>query len=166
MGGFHIVICMLRTIYSFYQNSGLVQILSTAGLGGLGTIKKALKGGDVNEAIRLHKKLFEAILRTKISYIDVSQPQNNDEKKNVLMKLTEEVSFKSMESVMDSSVVKPLPNGQEIRLGSWTFIWRWLTCCSIISIFSELGIGMGTWKCGTSFYRIVSDLIDITMLVI
>ena len=65
MGGFHIMICMLRTIYSLYQRSGLVQILSTAGLGGLGTIKKALKGGDVNEAIRLHKKTVRSNFKDK-----------------------------------------------------------------------------------------------------
>ena len=62
MGGFHVVLCMLRTIYSRFNGCGLVELLSEVGLGGEGTIKKALKGGDVKEGVRFYKLLFEAIL--------------------------------------------------------------------------------------------------------
>ena len=72
MVGFHIGMCMLRTIYSLFKRCGLVQLLSSAGLGGLGTVKKALTAGDVKEGINLHKKLYEAILRTKIEHADVT----------------------------------------------------------------------------------------------
>ena len=72
MGGFHIMICMLRTIYSLFSKVGFTQVLSAAGLGGLGTVKKSLKGGNVNEGINLHKKLFEAIMRSKIDYLNSS----------------------------------------------------------------------------------------------
>ena len=53
MGGFHIVLCMIRTIYSRFKHAGIVEILSSAGLVGKGTIKKALKGGDTKEEIYL-----------------------------------------------------------------------------------------------------------------
>ena len=69
MGGFHILMCMLKTIYSLFKNIGFVQILNAAGLGGMGTIQKYLKGGDVKEGIELHKKLFEAMMRTKLDYL-------------------------------------------------------------------------------------------------
>ena len=62
MGGFHIGMCMLRTIYSLFKRCGIVQLLSSAGFGGLGSKKKALTGGDVQEGIKLHKKLYEALL--------------------------------------------------------------------------------------------------------
>ena len=62
MGGFHITICMLRTIYSLFNKIGIVQVLSASGLGGLGAVQKCLKGGDVNEGINLHKKMFEALI--------------------------------------------------------------------------------------------------------
>ena len=39
MGGFHIGMCMLRTIYSLFKRCGMLQLLSSAGLGGLGTVK-------------------------------------------------------------------------------------------------------------------------------
>ena len=55
---------MLCTIYSLCKRFGIVQPLSSAGLGRLGTVKKSLKGDDV-------KNLFEALLQTKIKYIDV-----------------------------------------------------------------------------------------------
>ena len=51
MGGFHIAICMLRTIYCVYSKTGFVQILAKAGLGRNGSLKRTLKGADVNEGI-------------------------------------------------------------------------------------------------------------------
>ena len=66
MGGFHITICMSCTIYCIYSKIGFVQILAKAELGRIGSLKKTLKDGDVNEAIRLLKTLFEALVRTKI----------------------------------------------------------------------------------------------------
>ena len=43
-----------------------------------GTVKKALIGGDVKEGTNLHKKLYEALLRTKIKYIDTSKCDNRN----------------------------------------------------------------------------------------
>ena len=51
MGEFHIAICMLRTIYCVYSKIGFIQILAKAGLGGIGSLKRALKGADVSEGI-------------------------------------------------------------------------------------------------------------------
>ena len=62
-----------RTIYSLFKRCGIVRLLSSAILGELGTVKKALKGGDVKEGINIHKKLYEALLGMKIKYIDVSK---------------------------------------------------------------------------------------------
>ena len=59
MGGFYIIICMLHTIYCLYTKIGFAQILAKAVLG-VGSLKRTLKGGDVNEEIHLHKTLFEA----------------------------------------------------------------------------------------------------------
>ena len=53
MGGFHIIICLLRTIYSCFRNKGLVESLSRVGLRGKGTIQNGLKGGDVKYGICL-----------------------------------------------------------------------------------------------------------------
>ena len=46
-----------------------IQLLSTAGLGGMGTLRKFLKSGDVKVGIEVHKNLFEALMRTKIDYL-------------------------------------------------------------------------------------------------
>ena len=56
--GFHILMCMLKTIYSLFKNIGFIQRLSSAGMGGICTLIKFLKAGDVKEGIEVHKKLF------------------------------------------------------------------------------------------------------------
>ena len=50
MGGFFIIICLLRLIYKCFRNTGLVELLSGVGLGGKGTTQNALKDGDLNMA--------------------------------------------------------------------------------------------------------------------
>ena len=95
MDGFHIGMCMLRTIYSLFKRCGMLQLLSSEGLGGLGTVKKALTGGDIKEGINLRKKLNEALSRTKIEYVDVFKHEavkeintgSNNESDTVLTKL-------------------------------------------------------------------------------
>ena len=59
---FPIGMCMLHSVYSFFKRCGLILFLSSAGLGGLGTKKKSLTGGDVKEVINFHQKLYEAFL--------------------------------------------------------------------------------------------------------
>ena len=53
MGGFHIVLCITRTIYSRFDHAGIVELLSSAVLGGKDTIRKAMKGEGTKEAIYL-----------------------------------------------------------------------------------------------------------------
>ena len=65
MGGFHICACLEQ-----------FSLISAAGLGGMGTIKKYLGGGDVKEGVNLHKKLFEALTRSKIEYIEGQTSKN------------------------------------------------------------------------------------------
>ena len=72
MSGFHIVLCMVTTIYSRFKHAGIIKLLSSAGLGGKGTIKKVLKGGDTKEAIYLCKLLFEVFLRSKVEHLKKS----------------------------------------------------------------------------------------------
>ena len=62
MGGFRIGMCMLCTIYSLFKRCGIVQLLSSAGLGGLGTVKKMLTGGDLKEGIQ---EVVQGTLMTK-----------------------------------------------------------------------------------------------------
>ena len=76
MGGFHVIICMLRTIYSRFKGSGIVELLSEAGVGAEGTVKAALKGSNVKQGVRYYKLLFEALLRTKLAVFDKPQEQN------------------------------------------------------------------------------------------
>ena len=55
MGGFHIIMCLMRSIYSCFRGFGFTELLAqVGGLGGPGTIEKSLNGGDVKMGIRLH----------------------------------------------------------------------------------------------------------------
>ena len=69
IGGFHIVLCLLKTIYSRFYDSGIVELLVEPGVGSEGGIRSAMKGSDVKFGIRCYKVLFEAILQTKIEFI-------------------------------------------------------------------------------------------------
>ena len=115
LGGFHILICMLRTIYSLFHNCGFVQLLSAAGLGGIGTVQKNLNGGDVKEGILLHKKLFEALLRSKIEYIDANGTPGTEETSEghqlpaLLDALRKILNSTAVENVLNSNTLKELP---------------------------------------------------------
>ena len=62
---------MLRTIFLRFKDSGIIKLFVYFGISGKGTIKlkHALKGGDIKFSIYLHKLIFEAIIRTKIIYL-------------------------------------------------------------------------------------------------
>lgn len=71
MRGFHIIIiCLLRTIYSRFNGSGNVQLLSEAGVGSEGTIKASVNGGNVKQGVRYYKLLYEALLGTKLDVLE------------------------------------------------------------------------------------------------
>ena len=104
MGGFHIALCMIRTIYSRFKHAGIVEHLSSAGLTGKGTIKKALKGGDTKEAICLYKLLFEAFLRSKVEHL---------KKSNMLLPTVPEnpdVCQSDIDSALDKGFIEVLQN--------------------------------------------------------
>ena len=78
MGGFYVVLCLLKTIYSRFYNSGIVELLVEAGVGSDGSIRSAMKSLDVKFGIRCYKILFEAILRTKIEFITENAGEFSD----------------------------------------------------------------------------------------
>ena len=104
MGGFRIILCMIRTIYSRFKHAGIVELLSSAGLAGKGTIRKALKGGDTKEAIYLSKLLLEAFLRSKVEHLKRS---------NVLLPTVPEIPNicqSDIDSALDECFIEVLPN--------------------------------------------------------
>ena len=71
MGGFHLIMCLMRSVYSRFRGFGLVELLAEVGdLGGPGTIESSLKGSDVKFGIRLYKLLFEAFYRIKLKMLE------------------------------------------------------------------------------------------------
>ena len=113
MGGFHIVMCMLKTINSLFKNFGFVQLLNSAGLGGMGTIKKCLQGGDVKEGIESYKKLFEALLRTKIEYMmNEGSFSINDELKQELNELINGINVEKVKTVQKLVNLGQFPEAQ------------------------------------------------------
>jgi hypothetical protein len=75
MGGFHIIMCLMKTIYSRFSGSGIIELLSEVGVGAEGTIKAGLNGSNVKQGIRYYKLLFEALLRTKLDFMESHDPQ-------------------------------------------------------------------------------------------
>ena len=153
MVGFHIGMCMLPTIYGLFKRCGIVQLLPSAGLGGLGVVKKELTGGDVKEGINLHKKLHEVLLRTKVKYNDVSKcdeqnvsevsHDNKKEKYIAIDELGKGLSRETFENLIVSRNIKSLPNS---ALGDM----RWLLDTYIKMVDMLLNyiyfLRTGNWK--------------------
>ena len=55
---------MLRTIYSRFKDSGIIELLVEAGVGTETTIRSAIWGGDVKHGIRYYKILYEGLERS------------------------------------------------------------------------------------------------------
>ena len=122
IGGFHIIICLLRTIYSCFRNTGLLELLSRVGLGGKVTIQNALKSGDAKYDIYLHKLSFEAIARRKTHHA-VKTDEVFSEKiykvrilmQNVIEKITKKV-------LMSQFKAKNLQNQHNLKEIQKTFL--------------------------------------------
>lgn len=69
MGGFHIVLCLLKTIYRHLFDSGIAELFVEDRVGSVGSVRSAMKGSDVKFGIRYWKILLETILRTKMDFI-------------------------------------------------------------------------------------------------
>ena len=82
MGGFHVVMCIMKTILSRFKDCGMIQLLAEVGIGSEGTIRAAMNGNDVKEGIRYSKILYEAFLRTKIEKL-MKENENIDEEKSL-----------------------------------------------------------------------------------
>ena len=66
MGGFHVIIFLMQSIYSRFKGFGFVELLAT--VGSLGGIESALRGGDVKLGVRL--LLFEALYQLTLEMLE------------------------------------------------------------------------------------------------
>ncbi len=67
----------MKSIYSRFKGSGLVELLSEAGVGAEGTIKAGLSGSNIKQGIRFYKLLFEALLRSKLDFMERYVPSTS-----------------------------------------------------------------------------------------
>ena len=107
MGGFHVLMCMLKTIYSRFKGCGFVKLLAEVGIGGEGTIKKALSGGDVKEGVQLYKLLFEAVLRSKVNYL--MGKHTVPWYKKLVSSVTPELNYGSVQKIVEDAQFQLLP---------------------------------------------------------
>ena len=75
----------------------------------MGTVQKCLKGGDVNEGINLHKKMFEALIQTKIEYLNSNTTDQIVSRDAIFENFARDMSSTSFSKVVDSGIVKLLP---------------------------------------------------------
>jgi len=61
LGGFHIIICLLSTIYSICKGSGITELLLEAGVGAEGRIKAALRASNDKQGVHYYKLLLECV---------------------------------------------------------------------------------------------------------
>ena len=75
IGGFHKIICLLRTTFSGVKDSGIVEFLSATVLYGKGSIIHVLQRADFKYATHLQKLLYEALLWWKIKFLRENDTQ-------------------------------------------------------------------------------------------
>ena len=139
MGGFHITICMLHTIYCIYSKIGFVQILAKAVLGGVGSLKITLKGGDVKEEMRLHKTLFEALVRTKSGYFDIKLSDENSLKLEVYK---EDINPDSSRTIISQEILPKIPAAEGVM--GW-FIGLYIELVNMLLNFIHF-VRTGNWE--------------------
>ena len=94
MGGCHVILCLLRIIYSRFKDSVIIELLVEAAVGIEGTIRSALRGGDAKLGIRCYKILFEAFLRSKIQFLETST-EESVEFKNWINTLCNNINYEN-----------------------------------------------------------------------
>ena len=70
-----------------------MQWIVYSGIGGKGTITNALGGGNVKQAIYLHKLIFKAIVRTKVKHFNYCSNFLTEERKRLLEDFQKCVNF-------------------------------------------------------------------------
>ena len=124
MGGFHIIICMMRSIYSRFCGFGFTELLAQIGtMGGPGTIEKGLTGGDVKAGIRLYKILFEALYRIKFRYLENSGVIPESEEMRLFLKqiqtARENLNFEEIEKLVNNPIIEYFFATVEGDMANW-----------------------------------------------
>ena len=114
MEGFHIMICIMRTIYSQFKGFAFVELMAEVGVGGSGSVENAFNAGDVKAGIRYYKLLYEAIMRLKIKYlsdhgIDGIKSKYDDEFMKCIDQVKAKPSYTSFENILNHSELQLLP---------------------------------------------------------
>ena len=100
MGRFHVILCLLGTIYSRFKDSGIIELLVEAAVATEGTIRSALRGGDVKLGIHYYKILSETFLRSKIQYLETST-QESVEFKNWINTLCNNINYENSQILLE-----------------------------------------------------------------
>ena len=77
-----------------------------SGIGGEGTVTNALSGGDVKQAIYLHKLIFEAIVRTKVKHFNYCSNFLAKKGKKLLEDFQKCVNFENLANLLQQ--LKPI----------------------------------------------------------
>ena len=83
-----------------------MQWLVYSGIGGEGTITNALSGGDVKQAIYLHKLIFEAIVRTKVKHFNYCSNFLTEEGRKRFEDFQKCVNFENLSNLLQQ--LKPI----------------------------------------------------------
>ena len=153
MGGLHVIICLLRTIYSRFKDSRMIEILSSSGPGGESSIAYALKGGIVKFDTHLHKKLYEALIRTKINDLLKTDEQtkiNVENFKPTVTSLRVYICEQNLKALIGDPNFQPLPKLQG-DMSEW--VESYLEMVDLLNIihFQRIGNWEGYLQCLNEF---------------
>ena len=99
MGGFHLLLMLLGVMGSRFGDAGLRELAVQSDVVAEGSVDKALNGKQYNRAVRLHKCVYEALMRLLLKELQSSVPSLPDLN---LEQLKLELNQEEFERVMNS----------------------------------------------------------------
>ena len=102
------LLSVLRSIYSRFQDSGIIELLVESGVSSEGTIRAAMKSSDIKQGIRFYKLLYAALLRSKIEYLSnkISNVENTTEFDDLINSLCHNIAFENCNQLTEGFIHK------------------------------------------------------------
>ena len=103
MGDFHVILCLLRTKYSRFKNLVIIELLLEAGVRTKGTIRSAIRGGDIKQGIHYHKIIYVAFTRPKINFSENSTCEESGEYKYKICNSCKNMNHDNSQIVLETT---------------------------------------------------------------
>ena len=160
IGGFHLLTTILAIIGSRFADAGLRDVAVQSEIIAEGSVDSVLNGKHYNQAVRLHKIIYEAIARLPVEDFEHSLSENAiemlNEQKVQLEQLKLNLCQEEIEQIIDSDVFQQWENRFQEHIAGMMqngsdLAKFWLTYLELCELLLDLinATRTGNWGCNT-----------------